>query len=85
MGVFRDEMGRAQAQHVPSRVIGSYNKPREPWIIREIQDTMSRKREVFNKHKESKSVEALVEHKSAGWSLRNQLGEQRGDMRKLWC
>ena len=52
-----------QIQRVPLRVIGRNNKPREPRITRDIQDTVRRKRKAFKKYKGSKSVEALVRYR----------------------
>jgi len=68
-----NEMGTVQAQHVPSGVIGRCNKPREPWMTEDIQDTMRRKSEALNKYQKSKSVEALVEYRKCRMELKKSI------------
>ena len=83
-GAFEKEMGMVQAQHVPIKVIGRSNKLREPWMTRDIQDTMRRKSKAFSRYKGSKSAEAFVKYRTCRVELKKAIRKaKRGDEKSL--
>ena len=68
---------RGQGKHVPLRVKGKAGRNREPWMTRDIEALVKKKKEAHDVHRQLGSSESLEEYRGCRSRVeRNQEGKK---------